>query len=203
MVDFKEGFPEEGDEPKEGGEAELHQVEPRQAETQQTVDTTDHQPEPNEESEDGGATTSDQPLDHHRIIPAEMWPNETCGEHGGKGWEVEIIKKKGKYSRVRFVGDNDGTKYENEWVETKRLAPVPTITLRDESTDPTDVRKDVAQPDDTATIEIIPNHNTLPPSEGGDPLKEPTRPARDRRAPIRYTPMAFALGALSDIPSQL
>lgn len=53
----------------------------------------------------------DKQVNQRRIVPAEMWPDEECTENGGKGWGVEVIAERRKYSRVRFAEKPDGQRY--------------------------------------------------------------------------------------------
>ena len=37
------------------------------------------------------------------LVPASLWPDYDCGEHGGAGWEVTVVKRQGSQVVVRWA----------------------------------------------------------------------------------------------------
>mgnify|MGYP003941231743 CR=1 FL=1 len=143
------------------------------------------------------------------IVPSDMWPDYVCNENGGAGWTVEIVDTKGKYSRCKFLDvhtDAEGRKFYSEYIETARLLPPAKLTdeqpvsldTQPVSLDTQPVSLDTKEPAASPTQEpeetpppdqwLVPNQNTLPHEAGADPLKEPTRPKRERHEVDRYSP---------------
>ena len=136
------------------------------------------------------------------IVPASMWPDYNCNENDGLGWTVDVINRRGKYSRVKYVGTaDDGDKYENQWVETSRLQRNP---QQDDKVEGACTRDNLAthplEPEGEG--ELTPNHNTIPPEGQEEPYREPTRPERNRRPPERYEAgTAYALAGMPGMSS--
>jgi len=85
------GFPAELDVPSRGGD-------------RGEDDTSDDiAAEPAAESPDSSADATCDKAPPHFLVPASHWPNDPCDEHGGKGWEVSVVEKKGAWWKVRYV----------------------------------------------------------------------------------------------------
>ena len=144
------------------------------------------------------------------LIPRDRWPDETCNEHAGEGWEVKIVERKGRWSKCKFINAThpDGRRYADEWRPHDELIKVTVQRKDNESGSGPEVGTDVgnqpirrARPPEPIPLEPLvnkllpspgdtgptPNFNTLPPEPGADPLREPARPARARVAPERFT----------------
>lgn len=50
-----------------------------------------------------------------------MRPDYEYNENEGTGWSIEVLEKKGRYSRVKFLGIPGGVQCGNEWIETSML----------------------------------------------------------------------------------
>ena len=172
------------------------------------------------------------------LIPREHWPNETCVEHAGRGWEVTIVKRHRDWAlcRFSFARDGEGRPYMDEWrrfadllpvesgesalsppAETTETVPVPVPT-------PEPVPMPAPQPTTKASMEPltpntdhasrvqaqplnlsptplqpfdqpVPNEHTMPPPGSNDAIREPSRPERARRPPVRLEYSASALAA--------
>lgn len=210
-LEFHPGFPDEdGNEESEHLEAEDAVHVPKQGSIEPPDETE------TDEADNEGADQVDKATER-MIVPAQMWPDYECHENNGRGWSVEVLRRKGRFSRVRFKGD-----YANEWVETSRLIPEiasdathppcasrPGITdhlsaqpERDATTESSDQQiheqngSKEERPEEggyDSGQEIIPNHNTIPPPGLTDPYKDPQRPVRERAPTERYQPGAYSL----------
>ena len=148
------------------------------------------------------APPADAPRHERRyLIPADHWPDEVCAEHNGRGWETKVVAKSGKWSKCEFINARDaaGNPFADVWRPTSLLLPL------DETTPPPTAPAPASRPDDASTVlrpaagddvsGPTPNYDTMPPSPGGDPLREPTRPTRARMQPNRYGYSVSALCA--------
>ena len=81
QLEMRPGFPPEPPEtptaPRRGGDANATDAQP---------------PAPAE------VTPAIKPVKPTYLVPREHWPDYPCTEHGGKGWEVSIVSKKGEWS---------------------------------------------------------------------------------------------------------
>ena len=58
---------------------------------------------PTEEAAKQPPAATDTALQGKRcLVPAEVWPEEPCAEHGGEGWEGRIISRRGGTSLVQL-----------------------------------------------------------------------------------------------------
>ena len=124
------------------------------------------------------------------LVPADHWPDYPCDEHDGRGWEVTVVGRKGRWAKCRFTNATspDGRCFADEWRPLETLIkltgatkePAPTAHGEDGE------RATILSPPQGAT-DFTPIHNTVPHVSGANPLKEPARPVRDRSAPERYT----------------
>ena len=136
------------------------------------------------------------------LVPREHYPEYPCDEHGGVGWEVTIVEKKGTWSRCRFSAHNeDGMPWEDVWRKTADLIDVESLNQHTGGSDrgqPAELQPSVeSRP---APLEPTPTDVTMPVPGTEDPLKEPTRPARDRQQTKFFGDFATpALGALRDV----
>ena len=57
------------------------------------------------------------------LVPASLWPEDECREHGGAGWEVKVTERKGKYVRCKWIKakDGEGRPWADERIEYKLL----------------------------------------------------------------------------------
>ena len=64
----------------------------------------------------------------HAIVPANVYPRESCDEREGTGWEVVIeqTEKRINAALVKFVYARDmtGRKYAKEWLTLESLLPL-------------------------------------------------------------------------------
>jgi hypothetical protein len=118
--------------------------------------------------------------------------------------------EKGSWSRCRFVAQNeDGVVWEDEWRKTADLIDLDKIKeQRGESTaaEPqAELQPSIGDDGRPAALEPVPTEATRPVAGTDDPLKEPTRPSRERKPPDFFGDYAMpALGSLRDVgpPSQ-
>ena len=133
-----------------------------------------------------------------QLVPREMWPDYSCTEHNGKGWEVEITEtsKDKRYGRCRFIKNTDpnGRPFFSEWIELARLLPLGTTedpAASSPTAPPTEAATAPPPPPPPTTLPdpfMVPNSNTVPHRPGASPLEEPTRPQRVRIEPTRFEP---------------
>ena len=161
-----------------------------------------------ESSTRGGATKVQapkaKPEPEQYMIPAEHWPDYDCSECDGKGWKVTIVGKSKQWRKCKFIKATDGhgrpftpvwrkldTLVPLEGDEDTREVPAREVFTREVPVE-TPIADPVAEPPTITEIkyetEPVPDSRTLPHEEGGDPLKEPARPVRERRAVDRYSP---------------
>ena len=57
------------------------------------------------------------------VVPAHLWPSETCRELGGAGWEATVVRVHAAAVRVAFdhARTRDGRPYEPELLLTSEL----------------------------------------------------------------------------------
>ena len=69
-----------------------------------------------------------QPKAGHRfLIPRAHWPDYPCTEHGGVGWEVEVIRATSVWSKCRFIhSGSDGRPWDAVWRKTADLIDIST-----------------------------------------------------------------------------
>ena len=167
------GFPAELDVPSRGGD-------------RGEDDTSDDiAAEPAAESPDSSADATCDKAPPHFLVPASHWPNDPCDEHGGKGWEVSVVEKKGAWWKVRYVKarpDDPSQKWEDNWRRWQSLIPLS----------PSAIRHTISGEAPTAPM---PNRHTAPAEDGADPLVDDGRPKRDIRPVERLT--AEQMGKLS------
>ena len=152
-----------------------------------------------------------KPAPERYMVPAEQWPDYECNEtyNGQKGWEVIVIQKSKTWRRCKFCKATDahGRPFTPVWRKAETLVPLSSEATTDVDAptahEPLPLVPDViTEPEThesiptiikevTYTTEPIPDGRTLPHVEGADPLKEPTRPTRDRRTVDRYSPEAI------------
>ena len=113
------------------------------------------------------------------LVPRAMWPDHRCDENEGAGWTAEVIDKKGKWSRCKFINatDSKGQKFYSEWIETARLqelAHEPEESTRD------------GVPTPAAEAETEEQPNPSPPTTPDASLPEPPQPTTT--LPPRPTP---------------
>lgn len=73
-----------------------------------------------------------RPLDRHNapgrrvLVLASLWPAYTCREHGGHGWEADIVSATGSTAVVRFLfaRTRDGRPYSDERLPLTDLHPL-------------------------------------------------------------------------------
>ena len=145
------------------------------------------------------------------LVPRNHYPEYPCTEHGGVGWEVTVVERKGAWSRCRFVGTrDDDVPWEDEWRRTTDLIDLESLQHTGGSTpESTPAELQPSVPDQPATspnverpaaLEPTPTDVTLPVPGGDGSLREPTRPTRNRRTTDFYGNYATpALGALRDV----
>ena len=85
-------------------------------------------------SSDADASRTPAPLSistavgRRALVPANVYPHESCDERGGDGWEVVIeqTEKRINAALVRFVYARDATgkKYAKEWLKLESLLPL-------------------------------------------------------------------------------
>ena len=140
------------------------------------------------------------------LVPSAHWPDYECRENEGKGWEVTVVRRDGQWSRCKFVNPGaDGNPWENVWQRTDKLiridpagdeattpspAPLPPPPLAPNIAPPAPSPSTLPPPLTTTPPEhehLDPNRYTVPHAPGADPLREPTRPSRERREPDRLT----------------
>ena len=70
----------------------------------------------------------DSAVDRRALVPHSVWPDYTCSERDGSGWEVIIdqVDKRAKAVLVRFVYARDqfGKRYSREWLKLESLTPL-------------------------------------------------------------------------------
>ena len=162
-------------------------------------------------STEGGEST---PTVQSYLIPASHWPDDTCEEHDGQGWEVTVCSRRGKWSLCRFAKatTDDGRPYVDVWRphtsliplhnasggnspetehgEARRMPPETSVPMGDLN-DP-----NVLGPPEDGVGELTPTHDTAPHVPGADPIKEPSRPKRTTKQPDRFTVSAIAASHL-------
>ena len=62
------------------------------------------------------------------LVPASVWPGETCLEHNGRGWEV-VVDQVDRRAGAVLVGfstarDSRGKRYAREWLRLESLVPL-------------------------------------------------------------------------------
>ena len=155
------------------------------------------------------------------LVPRSHYPEYPCNEHGGVGWEVTVVERKGAWSRCRFTNSrDDDVPWEDVWRRSNDLIDLDSLERTagsqlqappDElqpSVPDTPAELQPSVPDATspttsdtrpAALEPTPTDVTLPVPGGDGSLREPTRPLRDRRPTEFYGNYATpALGALRD-----
>ena len=133
-----------------------------------------------------------------KLVHRALYPDEDCDEHGGRGWEVELLKysKKGKGKYLcRWVNSmmEDGSPWENQWIPRNVLMPLPALF------DPPPAQE--IGSDDDCLVEPSPNEFTVPHQPGADPLREPSRPVRAHNPIDRFSYLANV--GLSSMTSDL
>ena len=60
------------------------------------------------------------------LVPAALWPDYACDEHGGEGWEAEVQRCVRGRATVRFVHARDaqGNRYPDEHLDISQLTPL-------------------------------------------------------------------------------
>ena len=75
-----------------------------------------------------GHMSLDSAVDRRALVPPSVWPDYTCSERDGSGWEVIIdqVDKRAKAVLVRFVYARDqvGKRYSREWLKLASLTPL-------------------------------------------------------------------------------
>ena len=139
------------------------------------------------------------------LVPRNHYPEYPCEEHGGTGWEVIIVAKKGVWARCRFTAHNeDGNPWEDVWRKTADLIDLDTLseqTGSDESVEtPAELQPSIPNSGRPAALEPTPTDVTGPAPGTSDPLKEPTRPTRSRKPTDFFGEFATpALGSMRDV----
>ena len=139
------------------------------------------------------------------LVPRNHYPEYPCEEHGGTGWEVTIVAKKGVWARCRFTAHNDdGNPWEDVWRKTADLIDLDALneqTGNDKPADgPAELQPSITDQGRPAALEPTPTDVTGPAPGMSDPLKEPTRPSRSRKPTNFFGEFATpALGAMRSI----
>ena len=126
---------------------------------------------------------------------------------------MTVVERKGRWSRCRFehAVDGDGSKFEDVWRPTSTLLPSQVHAQADHlpmeaGTDQTRRTRAALPPSPDGGATVLrprpgddtsgptPNFDTIPHEQGADPIREPTRPARERNPPER---LAYSVAALS------
>ena len=75
------------------------------------------------------ALTLDNAVGRHALVPARVWPRESCHEHKGKGWEVTIdqVDRRLEAALVCFVSarDKHNRCFASEWLHLSSLSALP------------------------------------------------------------------------------
>ena len=75
------------------------------------------------------ALTLDNAVGRRALVPARVWPKESCPEHKGKGWEVTInqVDRRLGAALVRFVTARDKRNrcFASEWLHFSSLKALP------------------------------------------------------------------------------
>ena len=60
------------------------------------------------------------------LVPASLWPDYACDEHGGEGWEAQVLRCAQGRATVRFLHarDPDGKTYPDEHLDIAQLVPL-------------------------------------------------------------------------------
>ena len=60
------------------------------------------------------------------LVPAHLWPDYTCDEHGGDGWEAQVTRCVRGRATVRFLHAKDaqGDSYPDEHLDVSVLTPL-------------------------------------------------------------------------------
>jgi hypothetical protein len=60
------------------------------------------------------------------LVPASLWPDQRCDEHGGQGWEAKVRVVRGATAVVEFVyaKDESGLPYEAVTLKAECLVPL-------------------------------------------------------------------------------
>ena len=175
---------------------------PDEAEPPSRGGDDDHQP-PTESTP--SPPKPEKPAPKRYLVPRNHYPEYPCNEHGGLGWEVTIIEKKGVWARCRFIVHNeDDAPWEDVWRKTADLINLDTLNAHtgdDTSAKlPAELHPSITSEPRPAALEPTPTDVTKPVEGTEDPLKEPTRPARERKQTNFFGEFATpALGAMRDV----
>ena len=62
----------------------------------------------------------------HVLVPRERWPDYSCDEHDGAGWEAKIVNVSTAWGFVDFTRatDDNGLPYKKEWIKLDELQPL-------------------------------------------------------------------------------
>jgi hypothetical protein len=60
------------------------------------------------------------------LVPAKLWPDYSCDEHGGEGWEAQVRRCANGRATVKFLHarDAEGNEYPDEHLSIEQLVPL-------------------------------------------------------------------------------
>ena len=113
------------------------------------------------------------------LLPHARYPDYTCNEHNGEGWDVHIVERKGQWAKCKFIHarDEDGKEWHPEWEPYEML-----LKTDNRNNNPVDQETDKWGPTTEENTTLTPNQHTLP-APGFDNLQDPVRPQRARKQP--------------------
>ena len=172
----------------------------------------DEQPQPSRGGTDDAAPEPPPPKPAPKparryAVPRDHYPEYPCDEHGGAGWEVTIVQKKGSWALCRFTSHSaDGVPWEDVWRRTADLIDLDSLNEQTggsmTATTPAELRPSIDPSGRPAALEPSPTDATVPPPNvpSDNPLKEPVRPLRERKPPNFFADFATpALGSLRNV----